>query len=221
MKALVVVAHPDDHVLWLSGTISKLKYWEWHIISLCNSHNDNFAPKLMDFESTCKTLGVKRFAARQLKDYQPRELMEVEQPLKMQREILSFADREYDLIFTHSISPNCEYSFHANHTETRNTVNSLIDESLLITKLTLYFSYRSGGANMPVIADVDNADYKVELTPDEIKRKKYLKHSFRIWAESDLKSLGLWDNDEPKDEAFCSRKFGDIELPLDFISLRK
>lgn len=219
MKALVVVAHPDDHVLWLGGTISRLKDWEWHIISLCNSHNDNFAPKLVNFESSCKALGAKRFAARQLRDYQQRELMEIEQPVKMQKEILSFADREYDLIFTHSISPNCEYGFHANHTETRNAVNSLTDESLLRTKIMLYFSYHSGGASMPVIADVDGASYKVELTPDEISRKKDLKHSFSSWAEGDLKSLGLWDNDEPKIEAFTEKRVGDISLPADFIKL--
>ncbi len=219
MKALVVIAHPDDHVLWINGTISRFRNWEWHILSLCNSHNDKFQPKLETFNKSCDNLGAKKYQARRLKDYQTKGLMEIEQPSKMQKEILAFADKEYDLIFTHSVDPNCEYGFHANHSEVRDSVVGLIDEKLLKTKAVLYFCYKAQGQKKPVIANLGGADYKIELNREEAKKKKQLKQFF-TWAEGDLKGLALWDNEEPKIEAFNIRYFSKIELPEGFIKCK-
>lgn len=215
MKGLVVVAHPDDHLLWIGGTILRFKDWEWHVLSFCNSHNDNFEPKRNLFNSSCSQLGCTKYKALEMRDYQPRELMEVEQSLKMQKEILAFASREYDLIFTHSIGPNCEYGFHANHVEAREAMYRLINEGLLKTNGIGYFSYKSGGENQPVIADMENGNYKVVLTSDEIAKKRSIKQSF-TWAQGDLQNLSLWDNDEPKVEAFRIEMFNNINLPSEF-----
>lgn len=220
MKTLVVVAHPDDHILWMGGTILRFKDWDWYILSICNSHNDNFQPKLEIFQNGCKELGVKKYHAREMKDYQQRELMEIEQPLKMQKEILAFADKEYDLVFTHSIDANCEYGYHANHIEVRDSLNKLLDEQLLKAKMVFYFCYKAQGNNQSVIADENKADYKLELVREEINKKKKLKQSF-IWAKGDLRGLALWDNDEPKIEAFNIKKISDIELPDDFLLCKK
>lgn len=220
MKALIAVAHPDDHVLWIGGTILRFKNWEWHILSLCNSHNDNFQPKLETFRSSCSEMNVGKYQARAMRDYQQNEPMEIEQPLKMRKEIVAFADKDYDLIFTHSINPNCEYGFHANHAEVRGSVNLLIDEGSLKTKAVFYFCFKAQGSGLPVVADLNSADCKIELTEEEIKKKKGLKRSF-TWAEGDLKALALWDNDEPKVEAFNVKKFSDIELPKDFTICQK
>ena len=182
MKALSIVAHSDDHVLWMGGTILRLNQWTWHILSLCKSdNNEGFEPKRTVFERSCTELGASRYSAKDLKDYQPREAMEIQQLTRMKDEILAFADDGYDLVFTHSIQENCEYGFHANHAEVRDTVNQVINDGLLTTKGVLYFCYRSGGNKRPVIADLDNADYKVELNPKEIGRKSNLKHIF-TWA---------------------------------------
>jgi hypothetical protein len=217
MKALVIVAHPDDHVLWMGGTILRLNQWEWHIISLCNSHRDE---SLETFRKSCENLGACRFIAKELSDYQPREVMETDHFLKMQKYILAFADKEYDLIFTHSIWPDCEYGFHANHFEARYSVNQLIYERLMKTKCVLYFCYKSGGAGQPVIGDTDRADYKVELVQKEINKKGELKSLFS-WAEGDLRSLHLLGNSEPIIETFNFKKFTEIELPSDFIKIHK
>lgn len=221
MKALVVVAHPDDHILWAGGTISRLKEWEWYVFSLCNPRNDNFQPKLTTFENSCKKLGIKRFAAKQLRDYQKKELMEIKQIFKMQKEILAFADKDYDLVFTHSVNSNCEYGFHANHAETRDAINKLLEENLLKTKALLNFCYKALGGGQPVVADLENADYIINLNNQEINKKNKIKRLFK-WAEGDLKGpdgLCIWDNDEPKIESFNLKKFSKIELPQDFIKL--
>lgn len=218
MKGLCIVAHPDDHVLWMGGTILRLKDWNWHILSLCNSHNTGFVEQKDTFNKSCSALSADKYSAKALKDYQNEESKEKEQLDKMKEEILSFADNNYyDLIFTHSINLNCEYSYHANHEEARDAVNQLIKGNLLKTKGVLYFCYKSGGCQKPVIADLDNANYKIELDFAEINKKRELKHSF-TWAEADLKSLCLWCNDEPKIEAFQTNNL-ELELPSDFIRI--
>ena len=219
MKALSVVAHSDDHVLWMGATILRLNRWTWHILSLCKSHsNEDFEPKRIVFERSCRELVASRYSARELKDYQPRKAMESQQLTRMKEEILAFADDSYDLVFTHSIHENCEYGFHANHAEVRDAVNQVINDNLLKTRGVLHFCYRSGGCRRPVIADLDNADYRVELRPEEIHRKRALKHMF-TWAKGDLRALTLWGNDEPRIEAFQARHLH-LQLPADFVRIR-
>ena len=218
MKALSVVAHSDDHVLWMGGTILRLNQWTWHILSLCKSHsNEDFEPKRVVFERSCRELGASRYSAKDFKDYQPREAMESQQLTRMKEETLAFADDSYDLVFTHSIQENCEYGFHANHAEVRDAVNQVIDDDLLKTRGVLHFCYKSGGCRRPVIVDLDKANYKVELSSEEIRRKRRLKHIF-AWAEGDLRALTLWGNDEPRIEAFQARCL-DLQLPPDFVRI--
>ena len=34
-NALVVVAHHDDAILWMGGTIQRFQDWNWHVVSIC------------------------------------------------------------------------------------------------------------------------------------------------------------------------------------------
>jgi len=219
MKALAVVAHSDDHILWMGGTILRLNRWMWHILSLCKSHNsEDFEPKRIIFDQSCRQLGAAKYAANDLKDYQSRDAMECHQLTRMKEEILAFADSTYDFVFTHSVHDNCEYGFHANHAEVRDAVNQLLKGAMIRTEGILHFCYKPGGCKKPVIGDLDNASYKTELGSAEIAAKTAIKRSF-IWAEGDLRSLSLWDNDEPKIEAFQARSLK-LELPSDFVKVR-
>ena len=220
MKALAVVAHSDDHILWMGGTILRLKHWVWHILSLCKSHNnEDFGQKRIVFDQSCRELGAIKYSAKDFKDYQSREDIECQQVPRMKEQILSFGDGSYDLVFTHSIQNNCEYSYHANHAEVRDAVSQVLKERMIETEGVLHFCYKSGGCRKPVIADLDSANYRIDLSPTEIGATTKLKRSF-VWAERDLRSLSLWDNDEPKIEAFQTRSL-ELQLPSDFVKVRK
>jgi len=216
MRALAVVAHSDDHVLWIGGTMLRLKDWTWDILSLCKSHNEeDFEPKRNIFNRSCEILGANKYSAHEFKDYQPRESMEPHQLAAIRNAIRESVGSEYDFVFTHSIHDDCEYGFHANHVEVREAVNELVQADALRTSGVMYFCYKSGGCKKAVIAELGRADYKIILSSDEIQKKRSLKGLF-TWAKDDLLELSLWNNNEPEIEAFQARP-RDLRLPVDFM----
>ena len=44
-NAAVIVAHPDDELLWAGGTILSRRQWSWHVVSLCRASDADRAPK--------------------------------------------------------------------------------------------------------------------------------------------------------------------------------
>ncbi len=202
----------------MGGVILRFSNWTWHVLSLCNSHNDWFEPKRATFEESCRKLGVAKWDAKELTDYQylrqGEERTDPDQVRRMMDAVEAFADHEYDLVFAHS---GREYGFHANHMEARNAVEVLTADGKLQASGVLYFCYKPG-PNLPVRADEDKADYKLVLTDEELRQKGMLKRIFDSWAEGDFLMLNLWRNNEPEVEAF---EVGDlaIQLPADFIRI--
>lgn len=80
----------------------------------------------------------------------------------------------------------------------------------------MFFCYKSGGTNQPVIADTDKGNCKIVLSQEEITKKQNIKHLF-TWAIDDLQGLCLWNSQEPVVEAFKTKIFNPTELPTDFI----
>ena len=77
IKALVVVAHPDDHFIWMGGTILMLRDdWEWHILYLCD-YPGRYSRKASEesFKISCGSLGSKIYndasqSSRDINNYQ-------------------------------------------------------------------------------------------------------------------------------------------------------
>ena len=55
MTAAVIVAHPDDEIIWCGGLILRNPQWDWTVFSLCRADDPDRCPK---FVSICRRLGL-------------------------------------------------------------------------------------------------------------------------------------------------------------------
>ena len=53
MKAVIIVAHPDDETIWAGGLVLSHPDWDWTVLSLCRADDTNRCPK---FYVVCKIL---------------------------------------------------------------------------------------------------------------------------------------------------------------------
>ena len=54
-QAAVVVAHPDDEILWCGGYILNHPEFHWRIVTLCRAEDSDRAPK---FSQVLQELGA-------------------------------------------------------------------------------------------------------------------------------------------------------------------
>jgi LmbE family N-acetylglucosaminyl deacetylase len=110
MNVAVVVAHPDDEILWCGGTILDNPAWKCFILALCRASDPDRAPK---FTRALDKLGANGCLA-DLDDGAEQKPVRTE---TVQHTILShLPDAHYDLLITHS--PDGEYTRHRRHEET-------------------------------------------------------------------------------------------------------
>lgn len=162
-KSAVVVAHPDDEVLWCGGYLLQNLDREWHIITLCRGDDPDRAPKFRHVTETFKATGV---MGNLDDDLEQRPLNQND----VQNTILSLLpSADYDLIITHG--PRGEYTRHLRHEEICLAMIELWKSKEIRTTDFWMFAYGDDeGEHLP--RPKRNADLMVNL-PDSVWQEKY------------------------------------------------
>ena len=168
IRALCIVAHPDDETIWMGGTILKHKDWDWTILSLCRENDVDRCPK---FKKACKRYGAKAI----ISDLDDENLKPLEIS-KIVEKIKSNLPREsYDYVFTHG--ENGEYG-HLRHVEIHKAVKRLIETREIKCSKLYCFDYVSGKVVAPHNSKIripvakKDSDWLVKLNKST-QQKKY------------------------------------------------
>lgn len=187
-SVVIIVAHPDDEILWVGGTILNNPQWNYFVISLCRKNDEDRSFK---FKKVLKSLNIQGTMGN-LDDgpeQVPLDSFEVEQ------HILDLVpQKHFDLIITHS--PKGEYTKHIRHEEVSNAVIKLWNEGKITAKELWTFAYEDGNKKHLPRA-IEKASHFEKLKKD-IWIKKY-----RIITETYGFDKNSWEaKTTPKNEAF-------------------
>jgi LmbE family N-acetylglucosaminyl deacetylase len=163
IKAALIVAHPDDEILWAGGTILSHPEWDWFVVSLCRGEDKDRAPR---FFRSIELLGVKGTIGN-LDDGPEQKPLE---NAKIQNAVLSLLpSKDYDLVLTHG--PKGEYTRHLRHAETCTAVVNLWKAGKIKINDLWMFAYEDGNKRYLPRA-IKDANLTVDL-PDNVWQEKF------------------------------------------------
>jgi LmbE family N-acetylglucosaminyl deacetylase len=162
-NALVVVAHPDDEVLWAGGTILNHPSFKWFIVCLTRRDDKDRAPRFYQALKALNATGV----IGSLDDGPEQKPLKKEEVAKA---IIDFLPSDsFDIVISHS--PLGEYTSHLRHEEIGNCMIQLWCSGRVKALEYWAFAYEDGCKKYLPRA-IKEANLVVPLS-EEIWQKKY------------------------------------------------
>ena len=184
----IIVAHPDDEILWAGGIILNNPQWQYFITSLCRKNDEDRSAK---FYKVIKILNAQGIMGNldDESEQKPLNAIQVEQKI-----LDLLPNKHFDLIITHS--PFGEYTKHLRHEEAGRAVITLWNKGKIATNKLWAFAYEDGNKNYFPKA-IENTPYR-ETLKKEIWNKKY-----NLITETYGFEKNSWEaKTTPKTEAF-------------------
>jgi len=193
-RVAIIVAHPDDEILWAGGTILDNRSWNWFILSLCRGSDPDRAPK---FHKVLEILAAEGIMGDldDAPEQKPLDGKEVEQTI-----LDLLPSKHYDLIITHD--PSGEYTRHFRHEETGKAVINLWHTGKIFADELWTFAYSDGNKEY-FPRSLDNASLSNKLTKQTWQKKHELiteKYGFgkNSWeAQTTPRTEAFWKFTDP------------------------
>ena len=196
----LIIAHPDDEILWAGGTILSNPTWKCFIVCLCRGNDTDRAPKFIQSLKALNAEGI----MDDLDDGPEQLPLEEDEVVGLIQNLLPPV--HFDLIITHH--PNGEYTRHVRHEETAKAVMMLWQTGKISAGELWTFAYEDGNKEY-FPKPVETASVFNSL-PKDIWLKKYRiiteVYGFKadsweaettpraeaFWKVSDLNNIGDW-----------------------------
>ena len=159
----IIVAHPDDEILWAGGVVLLHPQVRWTVITLCRKSDPDRAPK---FQRVMDYIGAKGIMG-DLDDGPEQKPLSEREIIKTIRSLLPM-DR-FDMVMTHSRWG--EYTRHLRHEEVSKAVLAMHNVKEIPGKQMWMFAYEDGGGKY-LPKPTRDADIRVWL-PENIWQDKY------------------------------------------------
>ena len=197
-KATIIVAHPDDEVIWCGGLILQRQQWNWTVLSLSRADDRDRRPK---FEAVCRLLKVTGHIST-LDDGTSLK------PVDCAREIGDRIARHlgsapWDLCITHGA--NGEYG-HPRHKQVHAQVLELARDGFLECAELWTFAYRCD-AETGRCEPAPDADVFVDLTDEQLQEKRRIIREEYGYGEDAFEVKAC-----VRPEAFRTRKLSSQDL---------
>lgn len=132
-NVVVIVAHPDDEILWTGGVILSHPEWNCFVISLCRVNDKNRAPRFFEALKEINAKGI-------MGDLDDSPELKPLNEKEIQQAILDLLpSKHFDLIISHN--PSGEYFRHIRHEEIGKAVIKLWHERKILAAELWSFAY--------------------------------------------------------------------------------
>ena len=162
-RVVVLVAHPDDEIIWCGGFVLQHPTWDWTVLSLCRADDADRAPK---FRRVCGRLGAKGIIST-LDDGNPPADIDGAVDIGGRIEQL-LPPGAWDLCLTHG--PGGEYG-HIRHRQVHAEVMRLVGAGALVCGELWTFAYACD-APSGRCEPAGDADVRIDLTDEQLRTKK-------------------------------------------------
>jgi LmbE family N-acetylglucosaminyl deacetylase len=192
----VIVAHPDDEILWAGGTILSNPSWKCFVVCLCRGSDTERASKFYEALKVLRSEGI----IGDLDDGPEQKPLDEK---KVEHAILDLLPaKHYDLIISHN--PTGEYTRHLRHEEVGKAVITLWHAGKISTNDLWTFAYEDGNKEY-YPKPIDKAAHYRELTKRIWLRKYSIMTSTygyekKSWeAETTPRAESFWQFSNPND----------------------